>query len=146
MVDVGAKPVTARMAVAEATVRMSKGAARALKAGALKKGDALAVAQIAGIQAAKRTAELIPLAHPLQLAKVDVQCAFRGATSIVIRCTARISAQTGVEMEALTGAAIAALAIYDMCKALDRGITIERLRLIEKHGGKSGVYRRTKTK
>jgi len=142
MVDVGAKPSTARAATAEALVRMSSGALRALKSGVLKKGDALAVARIAGIQAAKRTAELVPLAHPLPIAHVEVACTFRGATSMHVSCTVRVNAQTGVEMEALVGAAIAALAIYDMCKALDRGITIEYLRLLEKRGGKSGVYRR----
>lgn len=144
MVDVGAKAATMRTAIAEATVRMSDSAARALKTGALKKGDALAVAQIAGVQAAKRTAELIPLAHPLALTHVEVTCAFKGRAAVRIMCSASVNAQTGVEMEALTGAAIAALTIYDMCKALDRGITIERLRLLEKRGGKSGAYRRRK--
>ena len=142
MVNVGAKASTARTAIAEATITMSPAAARALKEGALKKGDALAVARIAGIQAAKRAAELIPLAHPLALSHVDVECAFRGTRSVRVTCTASVSAQTGVEMEALTGAAVAALTIYDMCKAMDRGMTIDGLRLLEKRGGGSGVYRR----
>lgn len=142
MVDVGAKPSTARTATAEALMRMSSGALRALKSGALKKGDALAVARIAGIQAAKRTAEMVPLAHPLPITHVEVACEFRDATTMHVSCTVSVNAQTGAEMEALVGAAIAALTIYDMCKALDRGITIEYLRLLEKRGGKSGVYRR----
>lgn len=142
MVDVGAKDRTLRSAIAEAIVRMKPAARRALKQGLLKKGDALAAAQIAGIVAAKRTAELIPLAHPLALTHVDVRCALEGANSVRITCTAACTGPTGVEMEALVGAAVAALALYDMCKALDRGITIESLRLLEKRGGKSGVYRR----
>jgi len=145
MVDVGAKSHTGRLAIAEAVVRLSSAAARALKANTLKKGDALAVAQIAGIQAAKRTSDLIPLAHPLPLAHVDVHCELGTGNCVRIECTARVSGQTGVEMEALVGAAMAALTIYDMCKALDRGITIEGIRLLEKRGGKSGVYRRRST-
>ena len=142
MVDVGGKSATERIAVAESFVRMSSAAARALKSGSAKKGDAFAVAQIAGIQAAKRTAELIPLAHPLPLTHVDVTCHFASATSVHIVCTARVTGKTGVEMEALTGAAVAALTIYDMCKALDRSMTIADLRLVEKRGGKSGTFRR----
>jgi len=143
MVDVGSKSVTGRIAVAEAIVCMSGAAARALKASALKKGDALTVAQIAGIQAAKRTSELIPLAHSLQLAQLDVRCELVGSNRVRVECTARANGRTGVEMEALVGAATAALTIYDMCKALDRSITIENVRLLEKRGGKSGAYRRS---
>ena len=142
MVDVGAKAATARSATAEAVVRMQPAALKALKKGLLKKGDALAAARIAGIVAAKRTSELIPLTHPLALARVDVQCAVEGKSAVRITCTAACVGPTGVEMEALVGAAVAALTLYDMCKALDRGITIDRLRLLEKRGGKSGTYRR----
>jgi cyclic pyranopterin monophosphate synthase len=142
MVDVADKPVTKRTAVAHALVRMSAEARRALKAGSLKKGDAIAVARIAGIGAAKRTSELIPLCHSLPLSSVNIEIAFEGSDAVRIECSARCSGKTGVEMEALTGAAVAALTIYDMCKALDRAITIERLELIEKSGGRSGVFKR----
>ncbi|HLJ85136.1 MAG TPA: cyclic pyranopterin monophosphate synthase MoaC [Candidatus Eremiobacteraceae bacterium] len=142
MVDVDEKPITKRVAVARALVRMSAAARRALKAGSLKKGDALAVARIAGIGAAKRTSELIPLCHSLPLSSVDVEIAFEGRDAVRIECQARCTGKTGVEMEALTGAAVAALTIYDMCKAVDRAITIERLELIEKSGGRSGVFKR----
>ena len=119
------RPVTARTAVAEAVVRMAPAARRALKAGSLKKGDALAAARIAGVLAAKRTAELIPLCHPLALTDIDVVPEFVGRDRVRITCSASCVGPTGVEVEALTGAAIAALTIYDMCKAMDRGITIE---------------------
>jgi cyclic pyranopterin phosphate synthase len=142
MVDVGAKPVTKRTAVAHALMRMSVEARRALKAGSLKKGDALAVARIAGIGAAKRTSDLIPLCHALPLSVVEVEIAFVGRDAVRVECRANCTGKTGVEMEALTGAAIAALTIYDMCKALDRAITIERLELIEKSGGRSGAFKR----
>ena len=142
MVDVGAKPSTARMASAEARVRMSAQAHRALKSGSLKKGDALAAARVAGIMAAKRTADLIPLCHPLALTDIDVTIVFVGRDSVRIRCDASCTGPTGVEMEAMTGAAVAALTIYDMCKALDRGITIETVGLLEKAGGASGRWRR----
>jgi len=142
MVDVGRKRASVRAATAEATVRMNAAAHRALKAGTLIKGDALATAQIAGILAAKRTAELIPLCHPIPLTHVDVAIRLRGRDAAVITCTARCVGQTGVEMEAMTGACVSALTLYDMCKALDRGISVESVRLIEKSGGKSGPYRR----
>jgi cyclic pyranopterin phosphate synthase len=142
MVDVARKPVTERRAVAEAIVRMSAAALRLIKQRTAKKGDVLVTAQIAGILAAKRTAQLIPLCHPLPLSHVDLTCAPQGKHRIHIRCSAACSGQTGVEMEALTGAAIAALTIYDMCKAVDRGMVIERLQLVEKTGGKSGHFRR----
>jgi cyclic pyranopterin phosphate synthase len=142
MVDTRAKPNTARTALAEAVVRMAPEARRALKAGTLKKGDALAAARIAGILAAKRTAELIPLCHPLALNDIDVTLGFAGRERVRITCSASCVGPTGVEMEALTGAAIAALTIYDMCKAMDRGITIESVRLLEKAGGASGRWRR----
>ncbi len=140
MVDVGAKAATARAARAEARVRMNGAAASALRDATLAKGDAFAAAQIAGILAAKRTDELIPLAHPLALSAVDV--AFSWDDDVTLRVVARASTvgQTGVEMEAMVAASVAALTIYDMCKALDKGITIERVRLIEKTGGKSGDW------
>jgi cyclic pyranopterin phosphate synthase len=142
MVDVGRKPATARSAVAEAVVRMNRAAFEALRTGVLKKGDAIATAQIAGILGAKRTSELIPLCHPIGLARVDVRIHLRSPDAAVVTCEASCTGQTGVEMEAMTGACVASLTLYDMCKALDRGITIEGVRLREKTGGKSGTYRR----
>ena len=142
MVDVVAKSVTSRFAVAEAEIVMAPRVLRLITSRATKKGDVLVTAQIAGILAAKNTATLIPLCHPLPLTNIDVRCEAQGQDRIRIRCTAACKAQTGVEMEALTGAAIAALTIYDMCKAADRGMVIERLALVEKAGGKSGHYRR----
>jgi cyclic pyranopterin phosphate synthase len=142
MVDTSAKPATARIAIAEAVVRMAPAARQALKAGSLKKGDALAAARIAGVFAAKRTAELIPLCHPIALTDIDVATEFAGRDRVRITCSASCVGPTGVEMEALTGAAIAALTIYDMCKAMDRAITIESVRLLEKAGGASGRWRR----
>jgi cyclic pyranopterin monophosphate synthase len=142
MVNVAAKDVTSRFAVAEAEVVMAPHVLKLITSRAMKKGDVFAAAQIAGILAAKNTAQLIPLCHPLPLTKVDVRCEAHGKDRVRIRCVAACNGQTGVEMEALTGAAIAALTIYDMCKAADRGIVIERLALVEKAGGKSGHYRR----
>lgn len=142
MVDVGRKSPTQRVAAAQAVVRMNKAAHRALKSGSLKKGDALATAQIAGVLAAKRTADLIPLCHPLPLTHIDVAIRLRGDDSAVVVCTAKCLGPTGVEMEAMTGACVAALTLYDMCKALDRGIVIDSVQLLEKSGGKSGTYRR----
>ena len=142
MVDTSAKPSTARTAIAEAMVRMAPAARRALKDGSLKKGDAPAAARIAGVLAAKRTAELIPLCHPLALTDIDVGLEFVGRDRVRVTCSTSCVGPTGVEMEALTGAAIAALTIYDMCKAMDRGITIESVRLLEKAGGASGRWRR----
>lgn len=142
MVDVGRKQVTARMATAEAEVRMKPAALRKLRAGVAKKGDVFGAAQIAGTLAAKRTAELIPLTHPLMLTHVHVQCSVEGLDLVRVRCSAACSGQTGVEMEALTGAAVAALTVYDMCKSADRSISIEKLQLVEKMGGKSGHFRR----
>jgi cyclic pyranopterin phosphate synthase len=141
MVDVGRKRVTARSARAEALVRMSSTAQAALKAATLVKGDALVAAQIAGIMAAKRTADLIPLTHPLPLSKVDVRFDWRG-DALRVEAEARTTAQTGVEMEAMVAAAIAALTIYDMSKSLDKGITIETVRLLRKTGGKSATWSR----
>jgi cyclic pyranopterin monophosphate synthase len=140
MVDVGAKPVTERIARAESRVRLSADAAEALREATLPKGDAFVAAQVAGILAAKRTADLIPLAHPLPLSNVEVTFEWIGATELRIEATARTSAQTGVEMEALVAASVAALTIYDMSKALDKGIVIDGTRLLEKSGGKSGAW------
>ena len=140
MVDVGAKRATARSASAQAIVRMDPAAHRALKAGSLKKGDALATARIAGIMAAKRASDLIPLCHPLALTHVDVDIALGDRDVATVTCSARCTGSTGVEMEAMTGACVAALTLYDMCKALDRGVVIESVRLLRKSGGRSGTY------
>jgi cyclic pyranopterin phosphate synthase len=141
MVDVSAKPETDREAVAEAAVRMSAAAIRAIRRRAVKKGDPLQTARIAGILAAKRTADLIPLCHPLPLTHVDVDLrpTPRGYT---IRARVGIKGRTGVEMEALVAVAIAALTLYDMLKAVDRSMVIGPVRLLEKRGGRSGHYRR----
>ena len=140
MVDVGAKPATAREATAEGFVRVSAAALRLVRAGAVKKGNPLEVARIAGLQAAKRTADLIPLCHPLALTHIAVDLEPRRGGYRLL-ATVRTSAQTGVEMEALTAVAVAALTVYDMLKSADRGMTIEEIRLIEKTGGASGRYR-----
>ncbi|MGZ3516138.1 MAG: cyclic pyranopterin monophosphate synthase MoaC [Vulcanimicrobiaceae bacterium] len=140
MVDVSSKATTLRTARAGARVRMSPGAAKGLREATLAKGDAFVTAQLAGIMAAKQTGALIPLAHPLPLAQVEVRFAWDGDT-LEIESTARTSAQTGVEMEAMVAASIAALTIYDMTKALDKGIVVESVRLLEKTGGKSGTWR-----
>ena len=143
MVDVGGKPITARMARARARVELRAETLEMITRGTASKGDVLAVARIAGIMAAKRTHELIPLCHPLPLSEVTIDFApDPAAAAIDIDATVRLEAKTGAEMEALTAASIAALTIYDMCKAVDRGMTITRVRLVEKSGGKSGNYRR----
>jgi cyclic pyranopterin phosphate synthase len=143
MVDVSEKGPTLREAEARAFIAMSKAVLKALPRN--PKGDPLEVARIAGIQAAKRTAELIPMCHPLPLTKVDVSCAVRHA-GVEVRSFVRTTAVTGVEMEALVAASVAALTVYDMCKALDKGIEIRDVRLESKLGGKSGDYRRTSPK
>jgi cyclic pyranopterin phosphate synthase len=143
MVDVGEKPVTAREAVARGTVMMSATARRLIQSGKIKKGDPLQAARLAGIMAAKRTSELIPLCHPLPLTHVSVDVApVRGGFAIEAR--ARTSAQTGVEMEALTAVAVAALTLYDMVKAVDKAMVIGEICLLEKTGGQSGTYVRMK--
>ena len=131
MVNVGHKPVQRRRAIAEGRLVCASATIRLLKKNALPKGDVLTVAQIAGIQAAKRTAELIPLCHPLPLNHVEIQFKVRSA-AVEIVCTAETSAQTGVEMEALTGVSVAALTLYDMCKAVDKTMRIEDIRVIQK--------------
>ncbi|MCB1706100.1 MAG: cyclic pyranopterin monophosphate synthase MoaC [Halioglobus sp.] len=143
MVDVGDKAVTERVAVAAASVFMQADTMALLEQGAHKKGDVLAVARIAGIQAAKKCADLIPLCHPLMLTSVEVSFALvrdRNCVNIESRC--KVSGKTGVEMEALTAVSVAALTIYDMCKAVDRGIEIGGITLLHKEGGKSGAWRR----
>jgi cyclic pyranopterin monophosphate synthase len=141
MVDVSQKPDTDRVAVAGGEVLMRPETLRLIRDGAIKKGDVLTIARIAGIMAAKRTSELIPLCHPLPLTHIDVALTLDEAASrVVIQATARTTGKTGVEMEALTAASVAALTIYDMAKAVDRGMRIQNLRLLEKHGGKSGDY------
>lgn len=143
MVDVGDKAVTERVAVATATVSMQASTMALLEQGAHKKGDVLAVARIAGIQAAKKCADLIPLCHPLMLTSVEVSFELEAASNCVnIESRCKVSGKTGVEMEALTAVSIAALTIYDMCKAVDRGIEIGGIALRHKLGGKSGEWRR----
>jgi len=140
MVDVSDKAQTVREAVAEARVRMLPTTLQMIVDGEHPKGDVFAVARIAGIQAAKKTADLIPLCHPLMLTSVKVELQADGEDAVLIRARCKLTGQTGVEMEALTAASVAALTIYDMCKAVDRGMVMEATRLIEKRGGKSGVY------
>jgi len=140
MVDVGGKPPTERTALARADVRLGATAAAAVRDATLAKGDALVAAQLAGILAAKQTATLIPLAHPLPLSSVEVVFSWDDDV-LVIEARAKTVAQTGVEMEALVAASVAALTVYDMAKALDKGIVIERIRLLAKSGGKSGNWK-----
>ncbi len=141
MVDVGEKQVTAREGVARARVLLAPATFRLLRDGALRKGDALVVAELAGIQAAKRTAELIPLCHPLPLTFAGVTLTLNESEHAVeIEATCRTKAETGVEMEALTAAAVAALTVVDMCKAVERGIRITDLRVVRKSGGRSGLW------
>ena len=143
MVDVGDKPASDRRAVARATVRMSPQTARAVEAGDSPKGDVLGTARIAGIQAAKRTGELIPLCHPLGLDHVDVRAEVDAAAgTVTLTAEARVTARTGVEMEAMTAAAVAALTVYDMVKGLERGVVVQEVALLEKSGGRSGHWRR----
>ncbi len=142
MVDVGAKDDTERTAVARAFVRMQPETLEMITEGGFEKGDVLGVARIAGIQAAKRTADLIPLCHPLMLTRVEVDLQpVTDASCVAVTATCALRGKTGVEMEALTAASVAALTVYDMCKAVDRGMIIDDLRVIEKRGGKSGHWR-----
>ncbi|MBS1249109.1 MAG: Cyclic pyranopterin monophosphate synthase 2 [Chloroflexi bacterium] len=139
MVDVGHKPVTERMAVAKGEIRMSPETLALIEAGNMKKGDVLTVAQIAGINAAKKTSELIPLCHPLPVTQIAIDFTFNSVLpGIEITATARTSGQTGVEMEALTAVSVAALTVYDMAKAVEKTMEIGNIRLIEKRGGQSG--------
>ncbi len=139
MVDVGHKPDSERIAVARGEVHMKQGTLDLIRAGQIKKGDVLTVAQIAGITASKRTSELIPLCHPLPLTTVDVDLALDDSLpGVVITATAKTVGKTGVEMEALTAVSVAALTIYDMAKAAEKTMRIQNIRLVEKHGGQSG--------
>ncbi len=139
MVDVGKKPSTERVAVAKGEVVMKPETLALIRAGALKKGDILTVAQVAGIMGAKRTSDLIPLCHPLPLTHVEVELALRDdLPGVEITATARTVAQTGVEMEALTAVSVAALTIYDMAKAVEKTMRLTNIRLVRKHGGQSG--------
>ena len=140
MVDVGDKSHTVREAIAEARIRMQPETLAMIVEGRHAKGDVFAVARIAGIQAAKRTWELIPLCHPLSLSSVTVDLDAEAPDAVRITTTCRLTGQTGVEMEALTAASVAALTLYDMCKAVDKGMVIENVRLLRKEGGKSGVW------
>lgn len=141
MVDVGAKPTSERIAVATGSVVMQPETLARITQGTIKKGDVLGVARIAGIMAAKRTHELIPLCHPLALTSVSIDLQPDPARNAVdITATVKVTGQTGVEMEALTAACVAALTIYDMCKAIDRGMRVAEVRLVHKSGGKSGTY------
>lgn len=143
MVDVGAKSDTRRSAVAEGWIRMQPDTLARIRQGDHKKGDVLGIARIAGIMAAKKTSELIPLCHPLALTRVEIELTAQD-TPAAVHCSATVETQgkTGVEMEALTAVQIALLTIYDMCKAVDRGMTMQDIRLLEKQGGKSGHWRR----
>ncbi|HCV00641.1 MAG TPA: cyclic pyranopterin monophosphate synthase MoaC [Dehalococcoidia bacterium] len=141
MVDVSGKAVTVREALAEGFVSMSPETLLLIQEGGLPKGDVLAVARVAGIQAAKRTSELIPMCHPLPLSSVAITLEPAGDVRLRIKAQVRMEGRTGVEMEALTAVSVAALTIYDMCKAVDRGMQIEGVRLLEKRGGKSGEWR-----
>ena len=141
MVDVGGKPATAREAVAEGRIRMQPATLRLILAGGHKKGDVLAVARVAGIMAAKKTAELIPLCHPIALTRVEIELVpDEKQNAVLCRALTATTGPTGVEMEALTAVQVALLTIYDMCKAVDRGMRIESVRLLEKQGGKSGHW------
>ena len=141
MVDVSGKDVTERVATAKALVTMQEATLARIVEGTVKKGDVLAVARLAGIMAAKRTAELIPLCHPLALAAVPVDCvALPDDHAVEITATVKVTGRTGVEMEAMTAASVAALTIYDMCKAIDRAMIVSNIRLVHKSGGKSGTY------
>ena len=141
MVDVGDKAVTQRTATARGSVVMQAETLEMIVENRAKKGDVLAVAQLAGIMAAKKTSDLVPLCHPLMLSKVTVDLTPQAPDRVEIEATVRLSGQTGVEMEALTAVSVAALTVYDMCKAVDRGMQIGDIRLVHKDGGKSGEFR-----
>ena len=141
MVDVGAKDVTERVAVARASITMQAATLALIRDKKAAKGDVLGVAQLAGIMAAKKTADLIPLCHPLSISSVDVQLTLDARRNAVdIEATCKLKGRTGVEMEALTAASVAALTVYDMCKSVDRGMVISEVKLLHKSGGKSGIF------
>jgi cyclic pyranopterin phosphate synthase len=140
MVDVSGKAETSRMAIARGRIVMAPETLALIEAGQVGKGDVLGVARLAGIMAAKRTSDLIPLCHPLMISKVTVDLTLVAPDAVAIEATVKVTGQTGVEMEALTAVTVAALTVYDMCKAADRGMRIEAVQLIHKSGGKSGTY------
>ena len=143
MVDVSLKADTVRIAVAEATIKMEKETLIRIIEGGLKKGDVLAVSQVAGIMAAKKTPEIIPMCHPLLLTGIDIHFEHNlDSSELTIQSTVSLTGKTGVEMEALTAVSVAALTVYDMCKAIDKGMIIKEIKLLKKSGGKSGEYRR----
>jgi cyclic pyranopterin phosphate synthase len=142
MIDVGEKETTHRTAVAISRVAMAAATADLIREGKAEKGNVFQAARLAGIMAAKKTSDLIPLCHPLPLTHASVEFEWEDGTHLLIRATTKTDAKTGVEMEALTAAAVAALTVYDMCKAVDRGMTIQTVQLFEKTGGKSGTFRR----
>jgi cyclic pyranopterin monophosphate synthase len=143
MVDVGDKPLTRRVAVAEGRIRMARETLALIEQGGHKKGDVLGVARIAGIMGAKRTADLVPLCHPLALTQTEIALAVRPEEcAVYCRATVATAGQTGVEMEALCAVQVSLLTVYDMCKAVDRGMTIDTVRLLEKTGGRSGTWSR----
>jgi len=143
MVDVGAKKITARTATATGRIEVSKATLKAIQSGGIEKGDVFSVARLAGIMGAKKTPELIPLCHPLALnsVKVELKAAKDGSAAIDITATCKVTAKTGVEMEALTAVSVAALTVYDMCKAADKSMRITDIRLTHKAGGRSGIYK-----
>jgi cyclic pyranopterin phosphate synthase len=142
MVDVSDKAVSERIAVASATVRMQPATLRRIRSGGIAKGEVLAVARLAGIMAAKRTADLIPLCHPLPIEGTSIEFTPRSGGRLEIAASVKVTGKTGVEMEALTAVSVAALTVYDMCKAIDRGMLITDVGLVEKRGGRSGTWRR----
>jgi cyclic pyranopterin phosphate synthase len=142
MVDVSEKAVTARTAVARSQVTMNKETLRRIREGNVGKGDVLAVAQVAGVMAAKKTAEIIPMCHPLPLTGIDIQFSFEGEETLAVEATVKTTGQTGVEMEALTCASAVVLTVYDMCKAMDKAMVLGPTYLVSKTGGKSGDYHR----
>jgi cyclic pyranopterin monophosphate synthase len=142
MVDVGGKSLTSRVAVAMASIRMNPETAAAIESRSLKKGDVIQVAELAGIMATKHTSVLIPLCHNIPLDNVEVECTFSSPTQLDIVVTVRSFGKTGVEMEALTGASVAALTVYDMCKSMDKGMEIQNVKLLRKRGGTSGDFER----
>jgi len=142
MVDVGAKPDTVREATARAVLRMQPATLRRIEEGGIAKGEVFAIARLAGIMAAKRTSDLIPLCHPLPIQVASVDLHAQGDDELVIEARVKVTGKTGVEMEALTAASVAALTVYDMCKAVDRGMVIAEICVVEKKGGRSGHYKR----
>lgn len=142
MVDVGEKPISSRVAIAQGFVRMSSQTLQTIASGKSRKGDVLQIARIAGIQGAKQTSQWIPLCHPLPLDGVEVDFELLEPDRLRIQAQVKVTARTGVEMEALTAVSAAALTVYDMCKSIDRAMTIESIELLEKSGGKSGLYRK----